>query len=152
MDAKYVSPFIQSFNTVMPQLGFNEVKIGNLCAKSKEIICSGVVIVLGFVGSIKGNVVFRLDLDDAKTIASAMMMGMDIEEFDDIAKSALSELANMLTANAATFFSEIGVIIEISTPTMLEGVNMSVKMNSQEILSVELLADGIPFEVNLSFE
>jgi chemotaxis protein CheX len=152
MDAKYINPFIESFKTVMPQLGFNEVKIGKLSALANEINCQGVVIVLGFIGSIKGNVVYRLDIDSAKHISSAMMMGMEVEDFDEIAKSALSELTNMLTATAATFFAEIGVSIEISTPTMLEGLNMTVNMKTNQILCIELLADNVPVEVYVSFE
>jgi chemotaxis protein CheX len=152
MDAKYVNPFIEAFKFVMPQLGFNEVKIGKLSARAREITCNGVVIVLGFIVSIKGNVVYRLDINNAKMISSAMMMGMEVEDFDEIAKSALSELTNMLTANAATFFTELGVTIEISTPTMLEGVNMTINMKSNQILCVELLADDIPVEVYISFE
>lgn len=38
-----------------------------------------------------------------------MMMGMPVIEFDDMAQSALSELSNMLTANAATSFAEMGI-------------------------------------------
>ncbi len=152
MDARFVNPFIESFQSVMPQLGFSDVKIGKLSAKSKEVTGNGVVIVIGFLGDIKGNIVFRMQMEHAMAIASTMMAGMQVEEFDEIAESALAELANMLTANSATCLYEKGLKIDISTPTMLEGENMSVKMNTEKILCVELLADGIPIEVNLAFE
>lgn len=152
MDVKYVNPFIESFNSVMPQLGFNNVQIGNICAKQKEVFGSGVLVVLGIVGAIRGNVVYTAPMWAAKKIASMMMMGAPVEEFDDMAKSALSELTNMLTATAATAFSEMGMVIDISTPTMLEGKNISVKMSSDQILCVELVADNLPIEVNISFQ
>jgi chemotaxis protein CheX len=152
VDARFVNPFIESFQSVMPQLGFSDVKIGKLSAKSKEVTGNGVVIVIGFLGDIKGNIVFRMQMEHAMAIASTMMAGMQVEEFDEIAESALAELANMLTANSATCLYEKGLKIDISTPTMLEGENMSVKMNTEKILCVELLADGIPIEVNLAFE
>ncbi len=151
MDVKRVNPFIESFKSVMPQLGFGAVTIGRLSVKTKEVNCNGVVIVLGLLGDIKGNVVYRMQTEDAKKIASTMMMGLPIEEFDEIASSALSELTNMLTANAATCFYNIGISIEISTPTMLQGDSMSIKMVSDQILCVELMADDIPIEVNLAF-
>jgi chemotaxis protein CheX len=149
---KYVNPFIEAFNVVMPQLGFCDIKIGNLSAKTQEVVTTGVLIVLGVVGSIKGNVVYTIDLEVAKNIASTMMMGMPVDEFDDMAKSALSELTNMLTANAVTILANNGISIEISTPTLLHGENMCVKMNTNPILCVQLLADGNPIEINISFE
>ena len=130
MDAKCVNPFIESFTAVMPQLGFSNIRLGKLNAKSKEVTGSGVVVVLGIVGDIRGNVVYLMQTDSAKKIASTMMMGMPIDEFDEMAGSAISELTNMLTANAATCFSNIGIRVDISTPTMLQGENMSVKMSS----------------------
>lgn len=151
MDVKHVNPFIESFKTIMPQLGFNTIDIGRLSVKSKEVNCNGVVIVLGLLGDLKGNVVYRMKTADAKKIASIMMMGLPVEEFDEIASSALSELTNMLTANAATCFYNIGISVEISTPTMLQGDSMSIKMVTDQILCVELMADEIPIEVNLAF-
>ena len=152
MDVNHVNPFIQSFTTVMPQLGFTNVSKGALSVKGKELVGSGLIIVVGIVGEIKGNVVYSIDAEHAKKIASVMMMGMPVEELDDIAQSAISELTNMLTANTATFFSNIGIIIDISTPTLLRGENITVDMSSSQVLCIELLADSIPVEINIAFE
>ena len=152
MDANYINPFIQSFTSVMPDLGFGDVKIGILNGKGKEIAGSGVFVILGIVGAIRGNVVYTIDIEAAKQIASTMMMGAPVDEFDDMASSAISELTNMLTANAATAFSNNGILIDISTPTMLQGENISINMSSNQVLCVQLLADDIPIEINISFE
>lgn len=151
MDAKYVNPFIQSFTTVMPQLGFSNAQIVNVTAKEKEVVSSGVIVVLGIVGAIRGNVAYTFDVESAKKIASTMMMGMPIEEFDDMAKSALSELTNMLTATAATAFADMDLVVDISTPTMLEGDNITIKMSYYQILCAKLIADDVPIEINISF-
>lgn len=152
MDIRYVNPFIESFASVMPQLGFSEVAKGNLSAKESELVSSGVIIIVGIVGSVRGNVVYVIDMESAKKIASKMMMGMPVTELDEMAKSALSELTNMLTANAATFFSQLEIPIDISTPTLLHGENVTVEMSSNKVLCIQLLADGIPFDINISFE
>jgi Predicted inhibitor of MCP methylation, homolog of CheC len=152
MDVKHVNPFIESFASVMPQLGFSEVKKGNLSVKGQELNGNGVIIIVGIVGEIRGNIVYSIEIENAKKIASTMMMGMPVNEFDEMAKSALSELTNMLTANAATCFSTIGITIDISTPTLLHGENMVVKMSSNQVLCIELLADQIPIDVNIAFE
>lgn len=152
MDVKHVNPFVDSFATVMPQLGFITVRKGNLSVKGREIIGCGVIIIVGIVGEIRGNIVYCIEIENAKKIASTMMMGMPVNEFDEMAKSAIAELTNMLTANAATSFSNMGIPIDISTPTLLYGENMSVKMSSDQVLCVELLADDISIAINIAFE
>lgn len=152
MDVKYINPFIQAFTNVIPQLGFNTVKKNKLSVKNQDLLSSGVIIIVGLVGDIKGNVAYCVSMDNAKKIASSMMMGMPISEFDEMAQSALSELANMLTANAATVFAQLEVSIDISTPTLLHGENISIKMNSNKVLCVEFLVDDIPIEINIAFE
>lgn len=152
MDVKHINPFIESFSTVMPEIGFGSVRVGDLIAKGEELSSSGVIVIVGIVGAVRGNVVYSLSLDAAKQIAETMMMGEPVEEFDENAKSAISELTNMLTAHAATAFSNMEIIIDISTPTMLEGENVSIKMNSGKVICIQLFADDIPIEVNISFE
>ena len=118
MDVKNINPFIESFISVMPQLGFEQVRKGKLSLNNEDLLGSGIIIVVGIVGELKGNVVYSLDMESAKKVASKMMMDMPVESFDEISKSALSELANMLTANAITIFSSMGTTVDISTPTL----------------------------------
>lgn len=152
MEVKYINPFIESFNSVMPQLGFGAIKIGKLSLKSKEVWSSGVLVVLGIVGDIRGNVIYTLDVEAAKQIASTMMMGAPVDIFDEMAKSALSELTNMLTANAATVFAADGIASDISTPTLLYGKNLRAQVNADPILCIPLVAGDISIDLNVAFE
>ena len=152
MDVRYINPFIESITTVMPQIGFCDVHQGNLSIKGEGITCSGVIMIVGIVGMVKGNVVYSISFENAKKIAATMMMEDSIEELDDMAKSALSELSNMLTANAATFFSNIGITIDISTPSLLYGDNVSINMSSKQVLCVQVFSDDIPIEINIAIE
>ena len=152
MELNMINPFLESFEAVMPQLGFGNIRRGNPSVSEQQIQFTGVMIVVGIVGALKGNVVYCLDIEHAKTIASTMMMGMPVDELDDMSKSALSELANMLTATAATGFSELGLPIDISTPTLLDGENVSVKMSAKQVLCVRLFADDMPIDINIAFE
>ncbi|MFR1802529.1 MAG: chemotaxis protein CheX [Faecalispora jeddahensis] len=152
MDVRHVNPFIESFTTVMPQLGFGNIQRGNLSVKGQELTYSGVIIIVGIVGAIKGNVVYCIGMEAAKKIASTMMMGMPVDTLDEMSRSALSELTNMLSANAATSFFNAGITMDISTPTLLYGENISVKMSSNQVLCIQLLADEYPIEINIAFE
>lgn len=152
MDVNNVNPFVESFACVMPQLGFTEVRKGNLSVHKQDLVFSGVIIIVGIVGAVKGNVVYCLEMESAKKIASTMMMGMPVDELDEMSQSALSELTNMLTASAATLFSNRGVLIDISTPTMLQGEEVSVKMSAKQVLRIQLFANEHPIDINIAFE
>lgn len=152
MDVKFVNPFIEAFGHVMGQLGFGKASHGALSVKERQITCSGIILVIGITGDLKGNIVYVIDAENAKKIASTMMMGMPVNELDEMSKSSLSELSNMLSANAATFFSKIGVLIDISTPTLFHGEGIEVTMSSDKVLCIPLLANGIPVEANISFD
>jgi len=135
----------------MPQLGYSQLQNGDLKENNQELVHSGVVIIVGIVGEIKGNVAYSMDFEAAKKIASTMMMGMPVDELDEISKSALSELANMLTAGAATAFYNMEIKVDITTPTLLCGKNISINMSSSHVLCVELQADDIVIEANVAF-
>ncbi len=136
----------------MPQLGFSNARRGNLSVKGKELESSGIVILVGIVGVLKGNVAYTIDIENAKKIASTMMMGMPINKIDAMAKSALAELTNMLAANAATCFSKMDVLVDISTPVLLQGEDLSVQMSADQVLCLSLLTDEVQMEVNIAFE
>ena len=80
------------------------------------------------------------------------MMGMEVAVFDDMAQSAISELTNMLTANASIEFSKIGKNINISTPTLVTGKELGIKVSARKVLVVEMEADGINFFVNIGID
>lgn len=152
MDVKFVNPFLEAFLSVMPQIGFNKIEKKRIYLKDRNIKSIGVMINIGILGDIKGNIIYSMDMESAKKIASKMMMGAPIEELDDMAQSAISELTNMLTANAAIKLSEIGTNINISTPTLIYGEDFGVKLNADKTLAIEVLIDDTPVEVNIAFE
>lgn len=151
MDVNLINPFINSFLNVMPLLGFKEVKKQGISVKGQNIKSLGVMMILGIVGDIKGNIIYSLKVESAKQIASIMMMGHPVTELDDMAQSALSELSNMLTANASTNFAENGTNINISTPTLMHGNEFEAKMNTDQVLCIVILVDNIPIEINIAF-
>ena len=151
MDVSNVNPFLQACTLVLPQLGFSSVKKVNLTVSSK-VNAQGVAVSVGIIGDIKGTVVYNFSEDNAKKIASKMMMGMEVAAFDDMAQSAISELTNMLTANASIEFSKIGKNINISTPTLVTGKELGIKVSSNKVLVVEMEADGVAFIVNIGID
>lgn len=151
MDVKFINPFIGSFLNIIPQFGITDIKKNKISIKGKELDSPGVMIILGIIGDVRGNVIYATTIEAAKMLASAMMMGAPVNELDDLAQSAISELTNMLTATAATNFYSEGVNINISTPTLMYG-DFTANTNSEKTICIEMLVNNLPFEINISFE
>lgn len=152
MDVRLINPFIGAVTGIMPQIGFSNITRKGISLKEKKFMASGVVLTLGIVGDKKGNVVYSIDMDGAKKIASTMMMGMPVEELDDMSKSALSELSNMLTANASINFSNDGINVDISVPTMMYGEEIEINLQKDNIVCIDFDVDGIVLSVNVALD
>jgi chemotaxis protein CheX len=150
MDAKLVNPFIDAFTAIMPQIGFQDVKRNKMVVKERSVESRGVTVLVGFTKNIKGNVAYNMSETTAKFIASTMMMGMPVENFDDMAQSAISELSNMITANAATNLASLGYDADISTPSLSIGEAFVVKISGESYLSVEMDAGGHLIEIAIA--
>ena len=150
MDAKLVNPFIDAFTTVMPQMGFPEPKRAKLTVNQKVATSLGVSVIVGFTKEIRGNVVYNMTEDTAKFIASTMMMGMPVANFDEMAQSAISEMSNMLTANAATNLAAMGMEVDISTPSLSIGADFQIKISNDTYLVVEMDLGGHIMELDIA--
>jgi chemotaxis protein CheX len=151
MDVNYINPVLGAFMTVLPQLGLADVQRKGVSVKGRYIESPGVMIIVGIVGDIKGNIIYGMTIDDARKIASTMMMGMPVNDFDDLAQSAISELTNMLTANVATNFSVDNIIINISTPTLMHG-EFTANANAEQVLCVDMSVNDTIIQVHISLE
>jgi chemotaxis protein CheX len=68
MDVNYINPILSSFANVLPQVGLTNVQKKGITLKSKFIESPGVVIIVGIVGDIRGNVIYGITLEDAKKL------------------------------------------------------------------------------------
>lgn len=151
MDVKYINPFIDAVYNIFPQFGMTDIRRNNISLKGKDIKSTGVVVMLGLIGDIRGNVIYSISDTDAMRIASVMMMGANVESFDELAQSAVSELTNMLTATAASVFFNEGINVNISTPTLVYG-DFVATMSTEKTICVDMNIDGMAFEINIAME
>nr|WP_319487211.1 chemotaxis protein CheX [uncultured Caproiciproducens sp.] len=151
MNKEYMESFSSAFLNVMPQLGVVDVKRNSETECGHLIKSPGVVVIIGITGDLHGNVYFTMGEDCAKKVASSMMGGMDVPQFDEMVQSAVSELSNMLAATACTDLSGKGINADISTPTLIHG-DFTADASLKLVTCLEMLADGWPFYIYLSLE
>ena len=152
MDAKLVNPIIDAFIEVMPQMGFPMPRRQRIYLQDRNVIGNGVTLMVGFTRQMRGKVVYNMTIDTARYIASTMMLGVPVERFNDLAQSALREMSNMLTARAATYFTQLGVDVDITTPELTIEEDYTIKISDAQYLTVEMEVGGHKVEIALAVE
>jgi len=151
MNRDYFKAFSNAVLNVMPQLGIDAVSKGEMLECGKNIETSGVVCIVGILGDLSGNVIFSMSEEEAKGIASAMMGGIQVLEFDELTQSAISELSNMLAANACIGLAEQGLNTDISTPTLMQGICI-LNGSYEKCVCIQMKVGEFDFNVYVSLE
>ncbi|WP_425059794.1 CheY-P phosphatase CheX [Sporomusa carbonis] len=149
MDAKLINPFLEAVTLILPQLGFKEVSHGGLAVKEQIVASHGVTVLIGMTKGVRGNVAYNMTVDTARKLASTMMMGMPVAEIDEMAQSAISEMVNMVTANAAITFEKQGLDVDILPPSIVVGSEYTVRVSNNKYLVLNLMIDSEPIELNI---
>ena len=142
MDVECINPFIEASQTVLMQVAKIDAKLGNISLKDSPYSSDNIVIIVGLTGKMRGQAVFSMKKQTALNIASSMMGGMIVTELDEISKSAISELTNMILGNAATILYSKGIGIEITPPSFLMGDNLQFSPTKMKTICIPLLFNG----------
>ncbi|MBC8079689.1 MAG: chemotaxis protein CheX [Gorillibacterium sp.] len=120
MQAAYINPFLMSSCTVIESLIQVKPTLGELKIKQIELTSDYVWLKIGILGGLTGDIVFGFPEQVALKIASAMMGGYSLTDFDELSRSAISELANMISGNASTLLYNQGIVIDITPPSFMD--------------------------------
>ena len=88
-------------------------------AVSNQFTTDQVTAIIGVSGRLEGNVLYGFSDSTAIAVAS-QMIGEPVAKLDDLGLSALGEIANMITGNAATQLAASGYTCDISPPVIIE--------------------------------
>jgi len=141
IDIKYINPFVKATLTVLEMLGMAGGKFGKPSLSDLHFVEPSFLIQVGVVGGMKGQVILCMSEDKAKIIASTMMMGMPVNEFDEMACSALRELGNMIMGNTSTIFSTMNIIFDITPPLSMYGSDLKINADTPAIKIPILIND-----------
>ncbi len=148
MNVEVINPFIQGTKQVLSTVCNLDSKMGKVSIKNKPFE-NKLNITIGIIGDVKGKVNYAFDLSVALFIASKMMF-KEITILDDISKSAISELTNMISGNIATIFSNSGKVIDITPPKLEESYD---NCDIAKFISIPLeIGSGQIFEINVWIE
>ncbi|MDR1126594.1 MAG: chemotaxis protein CheX [Treponema sp.] len=146
MRVEYINPFVEAaFNVlkeVLNMMGGPEITVrrGDLYLKSSNMSIMGVAALVGLAGDVEGRVLFDMSKSTALFVAGSMN-GEEFATIDEMVKATITELANMITAQAVTKLHDLGFKFDLTPPALFTGENMEVSNN----LNVEALI--VPMEL-----
>ncbi|MDF2984948.1 MAG: CheC protein [Eubacterium sp.] len=152
MKAEYLNPFIEASTNIIKQTTGLSPKLGDIFIRNEPYTQENVIVLIGLTGQISGSAVITFKNEVACKVASGMMMGTPVIELDEIAKSAIGELCNMILGNTATIFSTKGINIDITPPTILTGQNIEMSIHRSVVVCIPLVFDdGDSIHIDISY-
>ena len=149
MRVEYINPFVETAYNVLKEVLGGEVKRGDLYLKSTSMPVMGVATLVGLAGDVEGRVLFDMSMETALRIAS-QMNGEELPVFDDLAKATITELANLITAQAVTKLHELGFRFDLTPPALFTGERMEISVQNVEALIVPMITEQGKLEVNVA--
>ncbi len=137
----------QAVTAVLPMFGFSVVLT---LEESLASLSSGaeVNVLLGFSGGMRGSLVLGCSQLLAREIVSRMMGGATVLELDEMGRSALAELANMLGGSALGYV-DTDTAIELSPPTLITGQRLHLLIS--QVVSTRLVYSLEEEQLTLSY-
>lgn len=142
MKAEYINPFLESATNVIEQVMQIRPSTGQLSLKDVKFVENYIWIQIGMNGQMNGDIVFGLSEHVALKMVSAMMGGFVVSEIDEMSRSAISELGNMISGNASTILFNQGVRVDITPPKVLHSAQTA-GFEAKKALTVPLMIEGI---------
>ncbi len=149
MRVEYINPFVEAAFNIMKEVVDSDIKRGELYLKSTSQPVLGVAAIVGLAGDVEGRVLFDMNEKTALGIAGKMN-GEELSSFDDLAKATITELANMITAQAVTKLHELGFTFDLTPPAIFTGENMEVSDTGVEALIVPIELSEGKMEINVA--
>jgi chemotaxis protein CheX len=149
MRVEYINPFVESAFNVLKEVLNTDVRRGELYLKSASTPVLGVAAIVGLAGDVEGRVLFDMSRDTALEVAS-VMNGEKLATLDDLAKATITELANMITAQAVTKLHDLGFQFDLTPPAIFTGDNMEVSDQDVEALIVPMETPQGKIEINVA--
>ncbi len=149
MRVEYINPFVEAAFDILKEVLGDDVQRGELYLKSTSKSVMGVAAFVGLAGNVEGRVLFDMSMETALAIASEMN-GETLTVLDDLGKATITELANMITAQAVTKLHDLGFVFDLTPPAIFTGENMEITDNEVEALIVPVITKQGKIEINVA--
>jgi len=135
MKVDYINPVLIASSKIIKALLQEDITLGRLSLMDNHNLVNSLAIIIWMSGDFEGRFLFAIKRDVALYIAS-VMMGEEVTELNDMSKSAIAEMSSMILGRTGIIFSERGIDVRISYPTMVEGDSIYISTINQRKRSI----------------
>lgn len=139
MNVEYINPIIQAATYVLREMCGLEVSVSKPYLSQVFYEEKIFIVMIGITGELHGQVILGMKENVACDMAQHMMMGMPVNELNDMAKSALGELMNMTMGNAVTEFFNRNIKLDITPPTMALSNNIDIRISNTKMICIPII-------------
>jgi chemotaxis protein CheX len=115
-----VQPYLQAAKDVIGRETGSDVTVGRVMLRKPPASTDEISILIGVTGEIQGVVMILMSRQTALNIVSRIT-GETYAEFDDLAQSAVAEMANVISGRGGIGLAAFGRETTISPPAVLVG-------------------------------
>lgn len=151
MKLEYIKPFAQATFEVLKEILEVPISRGKLALRKSPVAINGVAVILGLTGDVQGRVIFDMSEETAIKIAGVMNFE-EFAEFDQLARSTISELGNIIAGKAVTLLNDSGCKFNITPPVLLRGEKMETNDSIIDTLVIPLECEYGLFNVNVALK
>jgi chemotaxis protein CheX len=138
MKAEFLNPFVYAGMKVLrSEAGLKKWAPDKPFVVRMDSTRTAVSVVVGVLGSVRGLVVYGMDLAIATAVVSAMA-GVSVRLSDPMAQSAIGELGNLITGQASGLLEENGYPCRISPPAIVRGTGVRISEGSVPVVVVPI--------------
>ncbi|MEE8443491.1 MAG: chemotaxis protein CheX [Dehalococcoidia bacterium] len=149
MKEEYINAFLSPAIMVWQKELQSVLQLTGAEAVSHQFTTDSLTAVIGVSGQLRGNVLYGFDHGTARAVAGKMV-GHEVIEFDEMSLSAIGEIANMITGNAATQLSNTGATVDISPPVLIEPAGSKFTTTAGQQILVKFTSDLGPLHIRIS--
>ncbi len=151
MDVKYINPFLEAMLAVLPSFGITDITRGTVEVKEDMYVNMDITSVLGLFGSVRGNISYSFTEVTGLAIASSMI-GETVEELDEMAWSAISELSNQLAGRGCKILSDNELSTDFTTPSVIIGKDVQLLVSPVQTISIDIETSVGKIQINIGLE
>ena len=151
MNVNYLNPFIEASQNVIKDITGLDSKLEKVYLRGNSFDGDEIIIIIGLTGALVGHVMLTLNVSTMDIIVKEMYAGDANNLDEDLKRSAMAELANMIVGNASNLFYKRGMKVFITTPTIMTGKKIVIS-NKYPIICIplEVGGNGGSLEINIS--
>lgn len=152
MKAEFINPFVGAAYDVIKKVAKIEATKGELALANSPIRGNEVNVVIGVTGDLTGQIIFCLSEATALVFASKMLMNLTTDSLNELAKSAICEMANIILGNAVTALGERGYFCNLTPPALLIGKDVIVSTQVLKFLVIPLETKEGRITINVALQ